>query len=49
MFIFETSNQMRLKTSRLWAEGKVVIQIFGMSMSLTFGAKKIDTWLSIGD
>jgi len=49
MFIFETSNQMRLKTSRLQVEGKVVIQIFGMSMSLTLGAKKIGTWLSIDD
>jgi hypothetical protein len=41
MFIFETSNQMRLKTSRLQVEGKVVIQIFGMSMSLTLGGKKL--------
>jgi hypothetical protein len=49
MFIFETSSQMRLKTSRLRVESKVVIQIFGMSMYLTLGAKQIDTWLSIGD
>jgi hypothetical protein len=30
-----------LKTSRLQVEGKVVIQIFGMSMSLTLGGKKL--------